>query len=238
MSDPSVYVGTMYSGEGDIDECIRMINAQVGVSVRHVIIRNLPEKEAHNTLWRGWRESKQDFEFFVKVDADTVINDETAFQELWELFQDEDVTGIQCPLHDFYSDSLINGMNCFSPHVIFRDTDDELYCDRVDEGHKKVLRAPNLPSILRPVGKHCWYSKDVHSFHYGLHRRLKGQTSLLQKVRSAWEKEPDRRRGLALLGAKAAVSWQSAKGFNYDDNEFKDVYKRTLEDYDNLVKTL
>lgn len=231
----------MYSGEGDLQECIDAIQSQRDVSVKQTIISYKPEKEAHNDLWRSWRDVQYsgDFDFFIKVDADTVITDDNAFHTIGQLFEhDTNVTGIQCPLHDYYSDSFINGMNCFSPVVTFRDTDDDLYCDRVDIGHKTVLRSKDLPKVLNPVGKHCWYSKDVHSFHFGLHRMLKNQHGTLNKVKAVWKNQNDRRRGLALLGANVAKKWDNSWGFNYGDPEFEKAFESAINNYDELIEAL
>lgn len=234
-----VFVGTLYSGEGDIDECLAAIKKQAGVQVTHRVISDLPEREAHNELWRAWRSVQYTgFDFFVKIDADTVMTSDIALKTIGEQFQRADVTGIQCPLHDFYSDSLINGMNCFSPSVSFLETTDDLYCDRVDVGHKRVLRGSSLPDILNPVGKHCWFSQNIHSFHFGLHRMMKNQHETLRKVRIAYAKDRDPRRAFALLGAMAAKTWDPSWGFSYADEAFQREYSNVVSRFDELVKNL
>lgn len=231
-----VWVGTLHSGEGDFDKCVESIKRQKDVSITHHVISNLPEKEAHNALWSAWKENKSSHDVFVKVDADTVLKHDRVLSTICELMVG-DVTGIQCPIHDFISNDLINGLNCFSPQVEFKATVDKLFCDRVDSGHKIVLRSEKLPSTLVPAALHCHYSSELHAFHYGLHRKLKNQTGLLQKVKDAWIASPERIRGFALLGASVAHAFKDG-GFNYTDDRLMTEFLSVKDNYDDLTEKL
>lgn len=224
MSDycPQVFVGTMYCGEGDYDECTTSILSQRGVTVHHVVIVNLPEKEAHNRLWQSWRGvQKTGFDMFVKVDADTVLAHDEVLLEFWHVMKaNPRVTGIQAPLQDYFTDGYINGLNCFSPRVTFRDTADELFCDRqVDVDHDVVVKSDQVPERLRHAGYHCYHATDAQAFHFGLHRALKNQTHVIDLVRQAHRRHGDRQRALALLGVECAPSF-NVGGFNYGDERF------------------
>lgn len=222
---PKIFVGTMYCGEGDIDECTSMINLQHGVTVEHVIIRDLPEKDAHNALWTSWNTRKDSSDLFVKCDADTILISNTTLRTVWDTLQSNPhATGIQAPLYDYISDSNINGLNCFTKKVVFKTTIDELYCDRVDVGNDYVLRAGTIPLELIPAGKHCAKATPIQAFHYGLHRALKNQTSLLNLVRQAWKTKGDDIRAYALLGASATTKFMSKSGFNYSDKVFLETF--------------
>lgn len=237
---PQVFVGTMYCGEGDYDKCCRAILEQKGVSIQHKTIANQPEKEAHNRLWQSWRSVQHSgFDMFVKVDADTVLAHDEVLLGLWRMMRDDPkITGIQAPLLDYFTDGYIAGLNCFSPRVTFRDTADELFCDRqVDVDHERVVKGDGCPVQLRPAGYHCFGSTDAQAFHFGLHRQLKNQTLVINAVRSAWLRHKDRPRALALLGAQA-VSVFSGSGFNYIDDRFQQAFVATLHRYDELVKEL
>lgn len=225
-----VFVGTLYCGEADFAVHIDAITHQVGVDITHFVVDNKPEYEAHSTLWKKWNEVKSEFDLFIKVDADTVLINNTTVSEICKVFAaDRDVTGLQAPLHDYFTDSLINGLNCFSPVVSFRDGKDELYCDRnVDFGHKKTVSSERVPNSLRPAGLHCHYANDRQAFHFGLHRALKNQNENMRKVALAYNKHGDRLRKLALLGAEAAIDFRCDSSFNYCDEKFNEHFSTAL----------
>lgn len=215
-----IFVGTLYCGEGDYSYCVSAINAQKSVDVEHVTIRDLPEREAHNALWDAWRSRQDKFDVFVKVDADVELAHDHVLSNIAEVFKNNPrVTGMQAPLTDYYTVQDINGLNCFSPRVIFQETKDELYCDRVDVGHDIVLRRDAVPPSLRPAGLHCYHATELQSFHFGLHRALKGQKTLLRMVRLMWELKKDRNRAMVLAGEAVAHKFAATRAFNYADSE-------------------
>jgi len=237
---PRIFVGTMYTQEGEFEGCLKQIRAQQDVVVAHVIIANMREKEAHNALWHAWRHQGSSHDLFVKVDADTILASPHTLRLIWEQFNNNPrVTGLQAPLHDYMTDGLINGLNAFSTKVVFNDTQDELYCDRqVDTNHDVVLREKDLPSTLIPAGFHCWNSTDSQAFHYGLHRMLKGQRTTIDKVRMAWNRDHDRPRAWALIGAKMADQFTINRQFNYNDPTFKTAFAEANTRYDELTQNL
>ena len=201
---PRVFFGTMYSGEAEFQQCLDAVSAQKGLEhfYQHVI-RNKPEAEAHNELWSIWEREKYRFDLFVKVDADTILGDSEAVSRVWQLFAENPrVTGAQLRLHDYFTDDLIAGLNFFSPVVKFNVSPD-LYCDRVDTNHDIVMKGSKVKQ-LEPIGFHCKNPSDLQSFHFGLHRMLKGQTATLHKVWSKYVTAVDQPREMALLGAAAA----------------------------------
>lgn len=227
MKLPRVFVGTLYSGEGDFVQSMELIRAQVGVEVSHTLISDMQEKPAHNALWKAWRDHKSSHDLFVKVDADTVLRSVDTLRQVWELFAaNPRVTGVQALLHDYMTDSLINGLNCFGTQVVFNDTQDDLYCDRqVDTGHDVVLRGGDVPPDLSPAGWHCHHATPKQAFHYGLHRALKGQSDNIARVRRAWVRDRDDVRAYALIGAAAAPRFERVHRFNYADPEFQAAFE-------------
>lgn len=237
---PRVFVGTMYTQEGEFEGCLKQVQAQKGVIVSQVIISGLREKEAHNALWHAWRHQGPSHDLFVKIDADTVLASVNTLAQIWELFAaDPRVTGMQAPLQDYMTDGLINGLNAFSTKVVFNDTQDELYCDRqVDTNHDIVLRDKDLPTSLHPAGFHCWNSTDRQAFHFGVHRMLKGQRTVMDRVKVAWDRDHDRVRAFALMGSLMAYRFTPTRRFNYADPEFQAVFEEATKRYDELTTHL
>jgi len=237
---PRIFVGTMYTQEGDFQTSLFRIQKQEDVTVTHFIVSGLKEKEAHNALWHAWKDQRDGHDLFVKVDADTVLTDRQTLSRIYSLFkQNPRVTGMQAPLHDYMTDSLINGLNAFSPTVVFNDTQDELYCDRqVDVGHDIVLREKDLPAALIPAGFHCHSSSNVQAFHYGVHRMLKGQKPTINKVFSAWYQHRDRVRAYALIGAQLSHRFTQNRRFNYADTEFKEAFAEAETRYNEFTSDI
>jgi len=229
---PRVFIGTLYCREGDFEESSRLITVQEHVAITHHIIANLPEKDAHNILWNVWNSCKSEYDLFIKVDADTVLRDEFTVSRIWQLFAaDPRVTAVQAPLFDYMTNSMINGLNCFSPRVIFNPSRDGLYCDRgVDTGHELVLRQGQLPKELEPAGLHCFHASEKQAFHYGVHRALKNQNDIIERVKIAWTKLADRTRGMALVGAQQVT--MGLHTHNYGDPEFERAFEECLRRYD------
>jgi hypothetical protein len=230
----------MFCGEGDFVKAKEAIKSQKGVDVRHHVIVHMSEKDAHNALWRAWksyRDANNDA-IFVKIDGDTILKDDEVLQRVVGIFAaNPRVTGIQCPLDDYFTAGSINGLNCFSSKVTFRDTADELFCDRnVDVDHDVVLRGDALPESLRPAALHCHHSTPTQAFHYGVHRSLKGQAHIIDQVRQAWLKKKDKVRGMALLGAMMAP--KLGRKHNYTDVDFITTSAEAIQRYDALIKEL
>lgn len=209
MDAPRIFVGTLACGEAEFDDCCAAIAGQQDVQVTHKIIQDRPEYEAHNELWGAWNAVKVNHDVFVKVDADTVLNRDTALLEIAALFQNRDVTGAQILLHDYFTDRLISGLNAFSPAVVFKPARTRLFADHADTGHKVVLKGDAV-AHLAPIG---WHGRNPHAkqaFHYGFHRKLKGQMDTLRRVAQMWQDRQDDAREWALAGALSARWWHRA----------------------------
>lgn len=242
-----VFVGTLECGEAEFELCRQRIACQEGVVVEHVVFSNLPELEAHQRLFETWNLRRQEFDLFVKVDADTVLVDERALFRLWELFTtDPEVTAVQAGLHDYFTDDMIAGLNCFSPEVSFSRPTHQVYCDRMEEiGHRRTLK-PDDTLALYPIAHHCLFPHPRQAFHYGYRRWLKGQTEVIAKAADAFERldgqdpgdDGTAERGReqegdgrfwALAGACAAF-WEPLEEASYDSTAFSALWRRVERD--------
>tara|TARA_R100000808_G_C2155541_1_gene168590 strand:- start:14205 stop:14936 length:732 start_codon:yes stop_codon:yes gene_type:complete len=236
---PKILVGTMTCGEGDITECLNAINSQTGVNIEHFIIEDKTELEAHNLLWGTFEKRKNEFDLIVKIDGDTVLIRENILSEICDImFGDDEVTGMQVLIDDYFTGDLIAGLNCFKPTVVFNPPNSELYCDRVDTNHKKIINGFNVPKQLIPAAKHCHYSTNVQAFHFGLHRRLKNQGEILQKVFNLWQTHQDTKRGYVLIGAMMASNFMDHKNFSYNDEKFINHYNIAVQNVEKFLEKL
>lgn len=229
---PRIFVGTLECGESEFEECCKSVNSQVNIYSKQIVISNLNEYDAHNALWEAWYREKENFDLFVKLDADTILSRPTALQEIFKLFENPEVTGAQILLHDYFTDSLIPGLNVFSKTVKFRNSLNKLFADRSDYNHKKVLKGEEVRD-LAPIGWHCSNPSPRQAFHYGLHRALKKQKTVLEKCANAWLKNRDNSRAWALSGAMVA-NWTFRNSHNYSDKKFEKAFS-TLQLDDNQI---
>lgn len=208
------------------------IASQTGVEVNHEVIKDLQEHEAHNRLWLRWNELRESHDLFVKIDADTILADPDKLASIYSLFAaDNDVTGAQIPLWDYFTDREILGLNVFSPAVYFVTTEDTLYCDRnVERGHKKVLRGEDV-AHLAPAGFHCKHPHPHQAFHFGYHRMLKGQFEIIQATAQAWQNKGGEGRQWALVGAWMALRLK-IKNPSYRNKRFSEIAARCIAMHD------
>lgn len=235
-SEPRVWVGTMCSGEGDTELSKKSVADQVGVQITHYIISGLDEHTAAQRLYGTWESLKSAYDFFVQVDADTVLNDGLVIKTLYQTLRSQpSYTAIQAPLHDYMTDSHIMGLNGYLPAVRWIESADHLYTDRCHQGN--VTLTTGLPGSLVPAGKHAWFSTPEQAYHYGVHRGLKGQWGRRDQVKAAWERGRDKNRALALIGFLHAGSgyYSGGTGFNYTDSQFRAGYQMALTSYTNLL---
>jgi hypothetical protein len=203
---PRVFVGTLYSGEAELEEHRLAIASQQGVSVYHHIISGLPEKEAHEALWQAWNEVHGQYDLLVKIDADTVLMTNTALLDIFTMLASvPGPTAVQIPLLDYFTNSHIMGLNAFSSEVTFNVQSDPLYSDRVSFSPCHIFHGETV-SKLSPIGFHGKCPNRRQSFFFGHHRMKKKQYNTLRKVARAWNVYGDESRAAALLGAIAACS--------------------------------
>lgn len=226
MVIPRIFVGTMACGEAEFEACCAAIAQQRDVRITHHVIKDKAEYEAHNALWAAWAVAKPNHDLFVKVDADTILNRETALAEIAGLFQTPNVTGAQILLHDYFTDRPISGLNAFSRDVVFKPARTRLFADHADTGHKVVLKGDPV-AHLAPIG---WHGRNPHpkqAFHYGFHRKLKGQMDTLRRVAELWGNHHDSAREWALAGAASARWWHRA---DYGAGAFSRAFSRMADD--------
>lgn len=203
--NPRAFIGTLTSGEAEFQEASDVIAKQEGVSVTHHVISGLPEREAHLTLWESWNNVRHDYDLFVKIDADTILQRPTAIKELYTLLSKHSgPAAAQVPLWDYFTNQEILGLNAFSAHIEFEENCDNIYTDRVSFTPCTLLRGNDV-SHLAPIGWHGKYPNVKQAFFFGYHRIIKRQYNVIKSVAVAWKQKGGEARKVALLGAVSAM---------------------------------
>jgi hypothetical protein len=239
-----ILVGTLYCGENEFGALKQSLRDQTYPHWEHVVYKNLPNKEAHDRLYRTFMEEQDEFDLFLKLDADMVLRSDEGLEQIVRMFgEDPNLDHLTLAVRDWYSDSLIEGLHTFSDRARWETGDESRFVDP----------SPLIPGKRRklwtdpaPVVDHSPNPSPFQAFRFGVHRALKvvqrdrwimrfrQATWQWNLFRNCWEhfkKIDDRRLGLALLGAEE-VFRDRAQGTEYDRNQ--ELLKKRLKRYENL----
>lgn len=194
-------MGTLYSNESEFAESRGSLLKQENCFVTQYLIKDLREYDAHNLLWKLFNHRACSYDLIVKVDADTILKRNNIFQDVYTKLQEKKLDGVQLSLFDYFSQSSINGMGFFLPHVKFTPSKSRLFADRaVNRKVFNIGKNQNI-GIDEDIGFHCRYPSVEQSYRYGFHRWRKKQYGLMGSVIENWIREQDTARGWALVGA-------------------------------------
>lgn len=160
----------MYCIENEFKQCIESIKKQTHQNFEYFIVQNLPNKEAHDKLYRTFMNKTSEFDLFIKVDADMVLARNTFFEEVEEKMQKEKKTeDLHIALHDYYTDSLIYGLHVYRNTVKWSTNDENIFVDR----NTSKINVSLDSSELAPAAVHSPDPSPFQAFHFGLHKAIK-----------------------------------------------------------------
>lgn len=241
-----VMVGTLESGERELELCKQSIEAQDHPRIEHLILSGLPKKEAVATLMESFLAS--DFEFLVKLDADMVLLDQDFVTRAVRLLQgNPDLDLAQIAILDFFTGGPMQGINVYRNGFAWQSGGhDDLFTDRtlVDVGRRTVVGGPFMRSAI-----HSPNPSPFQAFHFGAHRGLKisqpersdpddsqamEQLSYLERTWDHFKMRRDPRLALACLGYELALAGE----FGISDLDYTNPSMRsTFEPYEGLSAT-
>lgn len=249
MSGPRILIGTLHVDENEFDACKEALSAQTYTSRVHHVISGQPNAEAHRQLYRHFMDNRDDYELFIKLDADMVLRTpQTLAQIVGEFEKAPDLDHAVFLVHDWISDLSIIGMHVFSNRVSWDMTDEQLFVDPDPQrpGQKKIFT--QSPS---PVALHSPDPTPGQAFRFGVHRSSKilqpsrwwvdraqadFQWTLLTSILTSYQREGDRRRLLALLGAQWRMSGkQAGKPDSYTDARVAGAFDELAQDSDEAL---
>ena len=225
----------MQCGEPDWPHCQAMIARQRNVIVKHVVISNLNELDAHNAVYQAFNDADPSW-IRAKIDADVVLNDENILERLAnDLKIRTHAIGLNPFVHDYMTDTEIHaGVAIYTSAAKFRTQLNPLKCDRdMLENDETLVREYGL------VGKHMHHANELTAFRYGLHRGLKSQLRIGSLVEQAYAKHQDPIRLMAIKGFYVAQTdprfekWHRTgtdvpAQHNYSDAEFLTLFREQL----------
>jgi hypothetical protein len=168
-----ILVGTLYTIENEFAECCASIKAQTHQNFEHLVIQGLPNKEAHDTLYRTFEQRAAEFDMMIKVDADMVIENRCLFEKIVSRFAaDPQLNWLCLQVHDFYCNRLIWGLNIFRNTIRWLYRTESLFVDHNVDPASVTRRQLSDPE-LTPAALHCKNPAPFQAFHFGFHRGQK-----------------------------------------------------------------
>jgi hypothetical protein len=168
-----ILVGTLYTIENEFEECCASLKAQTFQNFEQLVIQGLPNKEAHDTLYRTFEQRAAEFDLMIKVDADMVIEDRFLFEKIVSRFTADPLLNWLClQVHDFYCNRLIWGLNIFRNTIRWLYCTEALFVDHNVDPASVTRRQLNDPE-LTPAALHCKNPGPFQAFHFGFHRGQK-----------------------------------------------------------------
>lgn len=219
-----IYVGTLFSGENEFEQCKKAINSQRYNDFDHVVFSYLPNKEAHFKLYTDFL-SKKEYDILVKVDADTVLIDNRAFDRIVSIFNSNPrLQHVNFMLWDFYTMRRIRGQSSNRNGFWISDNNNNVFVDRVIKYQSKDELYQN-----EIIGIHSPNPSFYQAFHFGFHRQLKKQHYLILHLFKAFIVSFNLKRAYALCGAMAVITGQLSSKNNdiYDDRSIQYMFQRT-----------
>jgi len=224
-----VLVGTLYTGENEFEQSKRSLQRQTHEHWEQVVLKHLPNKEAHDRLYRTFMEHADDFDLFLKLDADMVFRSKTALRTLVKLFKSHpELDDALLAVRDWASDSLIMGLHAYSHRAVWTSSEEELFVDHTPSVPGKRLATKGPPA---PLVDHSPDPSPFQAFRFGVHRALKVvqrdrsrldlfrarmQWTLLNDVQRRFAETGHRRFGLIVAGAEDVFS-ETVTRADYDD---------------------
>lgn len=210
-------IGTLYTNENEFNACLASIRRQTHHDIEHVIIRDLPNKLAHETLYQLFMDRASDFDLFVKIDADMVLIHDDFLEKIVARFATTpSMNALIVSVQDYFSDRLIEGLHTYRSHVHWERHDDQVFVDRASLPKDQIVYDRDN---LAPAAQHCPDPSPFQAFHYGVHKGVKVQAALrnhrpgtarfhmtnIESTYAHYRRNGDQRLGLACLGAELAL---------------------------------
>ena len=169
---------TAHIDESQINECIKSIKNQKNVQVKQTIISGLPAIEAEKRIYELFNENRNNYDYFVKIDADMVLESPDVLETITNkltILRSRNIERLTIPVLDFYSGGFITGMHTLSAKSI----PTKINSYPINNPDKWIGHIPGkiIKKTKRIYVRHGYNPTSSQSFRYGLHRGIKFKSS-------------------------------------------------------------
>lgn len=241
-----VLIVTLYSGEAEFDACCRSVLDQKNVTIVHHIIKNLPNREAHQRLYRKFQDDRREYDFLVKLDADMVFSRDDSLAKMLSGFS-PGIDALFYTVWDRLTQSRMWSINIFRSTCSFEfDNNDPLFTDRLPVHHtgKKLSIVDEDNLVL-----HAPFPSEFQAFMFGVHRafkvvqqgaripRLEASYHQMRILRNVWKNYNDNNDEMALAalcGAQMVFSGMMRELNFVSKDVFISLYRSSKIEHDSL----
>lgn len=165
---------TLYSGENEFDMLKKSLEKQHYTKYEHKIYKYLPNKKALKTAYKIVEENRGDYDLYIRLDADMVLNSPEAIGTIVSFFEThQNIDHAIFPVYDYLSQKRILGLHGYRPNVKWGSLEDDLYVDpNPTQGERRSI-AHDIPEKLV---LHSPNPSKYQAFYFGYHRTLKAKT--------------------------------------------------------------
>ena len=247
---PRALVLSMYAGEQEFESCREALGGQLSAAFTHLVIRDLPNRQAHAELYRSIMAERANYDVFIKLDADMVLTGRDALSRIVACFERvSDLDHLVFGVADWFTGTDIIGLHAFSNRVSWETSDDRLFVDPDPHfpGRKLVVAHPR-PALV----EHSPNPSPFQAFQFGVHRGVKAcqrgisagsrqphaarvHWSYLGRLWRHYRLDGDYRLGLAVLGADLVLGgFSAAEPGDRHDGDLRTAYEevRALSEED------
>lgn len=90
LNNQKVLVLTLYSGENEYEESKKSVKEQNYEYIEYRCFENLPNKEAHDRLYKTIMDESSNFDIFIKLDADMILEEKDFILKVVSYFIEND----------------------------------------------------------------------------------------------------------------------------------------------------
>lgn len=230
-----ILVGILYSIEKEYEQCISAINKQKEANFDTFLIKNLPNKEAHDQLYARFMANRDNYDLFIKIDADMVLAKNRLFRDIAIFFSDSpNINHYTIPVHDHFTNRLIYGLHVYRNCVAWCLNNDNIFVDRLETNTKQHLD----DGRFTPAAFHAPSPSLFQAFHFGIHKAIKftqynttkynfhASIEHWQNIRYLFENYKNKKNSsllYALIGTHYAIKYKLQE-INIDFNDPKSLY--------------
>lgn len=179
-----VLFGIISCNENEYEQCILSAKAQINIELEIYEVKNKKKKESHDELYSYFMNSKESFDYFVKLDGDMVLRSKDIIYNLCErLNSRKEFKSLEVSVFDHFTNRNIWGLHVYRNSYTW-DIGNELhFTDKIDSKNQLKLLINDPADPLVPAADHCPNPSEYQCFHFGVHKA----TKVLQYGRKTWD---------------------------------------------------
>jgi hypothetical protein len=167
-SKSKVLIGVLYSGEAEFSKCLDSIAFQENVWTDHLVIKDKPNKEAHDELYARFMSEADKFDFFFKLDADMVFKESNGLTQMVELVSRQKAAHLMSYVFDHPSGLSIPGVQLFRSDSRWEGSSETLNVD-----YAPRITGKSILAVTPNFVDHMLAPSEYQLFRYGIHKALK-----------------------------------------------------------------